>query len=263
MIKHLKFSYMTFALVFSSEFVGKVVSAPFWGRHSDNIVYLQLIKKVSYLIPLVPLLWLASSNVIYLVGVQFFSGVVWAGFDICSRSLVYTVASPGKRAGYIVYKRSLLTMCQALGALSGAGILGFMIPVMGQKILGMFLLSGILRFALAKTMLPNMRVAANPPEDFSGDGSDKKSAHDSQEPGLENSGQPQQPIIRATHLATTNTTSVPLRRGLYYHNKDETARHDSAPQAYLNAITTKRGLYYRPSDWADYVRQSRSKYRTG
>ena len=114
-------------------------------------------RRASYLIPLIPILWLVSSDVVYLVGVQLFSGTVWAGFDICSRRLVYKAASPEKKAGYIVYEKSLIALCQAGGALVGAGLLSFMFPLFGSKILGLFLLSGVLRFAVAKVMFPKPR----------------------------------------------------------------------------------------------------------
>jgi MFS family permease len=269
MIKHLEFTYTTFALVFSSEFIGKAVSAPFWGRYSDNAGNLRLIKRVSYLIPLVPLLWLASSNVVYLVGVQLFSGMLWAGFDICSRRLLYTSAPSGKRAGYLVYEKSLITTGQALGALSAAGILGFMVPVMGQKILGMFVLSGIMRFAVARTMLPKIRVGA-------------VAAQDS----------PTQQADHVKHLAekanaSSGTTSDFMEQEPYYCLEDKTmsrkqlgAEADNIKShnafqkqygecnisaAYVEAVTSKRGLFFRPQDWAGHTmtRKSSKRYKEG
>jgi UPF0716 family protein affecting phage T7 exclusion len=278
MLKNLRFSYTTFAIVFSSEFIAKVISAPFWGKYSGRVGNLSIVRRVSYLIPLVPILWLASSNVIYLVCVQLFSGVVWAGFDICIRSFVYAAASPEKRAGYIVYKKSLIALCQAFGALAGAGLLSLMIPVFGSRILGLFLLSGIVRFAVAKAMLPNIREveedATTPaphqlelsPHALITERINTKSAS---RQGLYDQPQdwsqyPKHSVSRA-NTANSDTKSVTARQGLYYRPQDwedftkRPSDEDAITKAYIEAVKSRRGLFFRPWDWADYIRERAPK----
>lgn len=157
MVQHLEFSYLTFAVIISSESVARVISAPLWGKYSDRIGNLPILRKVSYMIPFLPVLWLVSSNVIYLISIQLLAGAIWAGFDICSRSLIYKGASPETKAGYIVCEKSLIALCQAGGALVGAGLLSVMFPIFGSKIFGLFLLSGIMRFVVARIMFPKTR----------------------------------------------------------------------------------------------------------
>ncbi|MCX6010403.1 MAG: MFS transporter [Chloroflexi bacterium] len=274
MVKYLRLSYTTFAVVFSSEFIAKAISAPFWGKYSDKIGNLPIVRRVSYLIPFVPILWLASSNVVYLVCVQLFSGVVWAGFDICSLSLVYKAASPEKRAGYIVYKKSLIALCQAFGALAGAGLLSFMFPVLGNRILGLFLLSGILRFIVAKAMLPNTREIGEdittpipngvdpPPQALISEEINTGSAVPVVKPLPKPADWAQYPR-RSTSEATNakSTITVTCRRGLYNRLHDwgdfinPLSDKDATTRTYIRAVTSRRGLFYRPQDWADYVRQ--------
>jgi len=280
MLKNLRFSYTTFAIVFSSEFIAKVISAPFWGKYSGRVGNLSIVRRMSYLIPLVPILWLASSNVIYLVCVQLFSGAVWAGFDICSRSLVYRASSPEKRAGYIVYKKSLIALCQAFGALAGAGLLSLMIPVFGSRILGLFLLSGIVRFAVAKAMLPNVREVE---EDIPTSTSDRLelSPHalimerintkSASRQGLyyrpQDWSQYSKYSISQANTANSDTKSVTSRRGVYYRPQDwEVERYTKRPsnedaitKAYIEAVKSRRGLFFRPWDWADYIRERAPK----
>jgi len=281
MVKYLRLSYTTFAVVLSSESIAKVISAPFWGKYSDKIGNLPILRRVSYLIPFVPILWLASSNVVYLVCVQLFSGVVWAGFDICSLSLVYKAASPEKRAGYIVYKKSLIALCQACGALAGAGCLSFMFPVLGNRILGLFLLSGILRFIVAKAMFPNTREIGEdittpipndvdpPPQSFISEEINTESAV----PVVKSLPKPAdraQYLRRSTSEATTAKSDVTVicKRGLYYHLQDwgdfiqQPADEDAVTKAYIKAVESRRGLFYRPQDWADYIRQQKAPKAT-
>jgi len=276
MVQNLRFSYTTFAIVFSSEFIAKVISAPFWGKYSGRVGNLSIARRVSYLIPLVPILWLASSNVIYLVCVQLFSGVVWAGLDICSLSLVYTAASPEKRAGYIVYKKSLIALCQAFGALAGAGLLSLMIPVFRSKILGLFLLSGIVRFAVAKAMLPNVgevqedtptphRLELSPhaliTERINTNSASRKELYYRPQDWSQYSKY----SISQTNTANSDTKSVTARQGLYYRPQDwgdSTKRppdEDATTKAYIQAVKSKRGFFFRPRDWADYIRERAPK----
>jgi len=273
MVKYLGLSYATFAIVLSSESIARVISAPFWGKYADRFGSLPIVRRVSYLIPLVPILWLASSNVVYLVFVQLFSGTVWAGFDICSRGLIYKAAAPEKRAGYIVYEKSLIALCQACGALVGAGLLSFMFPVLGNKILGLFLLSGVLRFIVAKAVFPNTREIGEdvttpiptdvdpPPQLLISEGINTQSAA-----LVKPSPKPADRAHYLRRLAPEATNaksnvSITCGRGLYYRLQDcgdftkQPASADAVTKAYIKAVESRRGLFYRPQDWADYIRQ--------
>ena len=274
MVKYLGLSYATFAIVLSSESVARVISAPFWGKYADRVGSLPIVRKVSYLIPLVPILWLASSNVVYLVFVQLFSGTVWAGFDICSRGLVYKAASPEKRAGYIVYEKSLIALCQACGALVGAGLLSFMFPVFGNRILGLFLLSGILRFVVAKALFPNIRdigedVATPIPNCVEASPQALISEEINTRSAVPVVMSLPKPANRAQYLRRSTSEAINAKsnvlvtrgRGLYYRLQDrgdfikQPAAEDTANKAYIKAVESRRGLFYRPQDWAEYVRQ--------
>ncbi len=297
MLKHLNFGYLTFALVLSTELIGRVISGPFWGRHSDNGGRLRLMTRTSYLIPLVPVLWLVSSNVVYLAGVQLFSGVVWAGFEITARSLLYEAASPHKRAGYIVIEMSLVTLCRALGALAGAGILGIMIPVFGQRILGMFLLSGLLRFAVARAMLPNLRIGG-PAWESKRD--DSESDHDSGQGAAQGVTDAPDRRIELARIPEANTAAATLTgrryssRTMYHrlggeiviHTRPSTgtqplssstlrtpmlldnwpgSRRETGSAAVairssaVRPLRSRRGLFYRPEDWPGYVEEYRRR----
>jgi len=279
MVQHLKFSYTTFAVVLSAEYVARVLSAPLWGRYSDRVGNLPIVRRMSYLIPLIPILWLASSNPVYLVGVQLFSGTIWAGFDICSRSLVYTTSSSEKRAGYIAYRESLTALCQGLGALAGASILGSMIPVLGSKILGLFLLSGVARFVVAAAMPRHVKEME-----------EDKAASPSRRPvlsvhvpigerrytgsaigqGLGSQVQRPSPYSKYsdTKINPSSGPIIPRKLGRYYQSpgwKDYTKpcpEEDAITKAYIDAVKSRRGLFFRPWAWADYARQEPSEAKS-
>ncbi len=154
LVKDLKLSYILFALVGSSDLIAKVLSSTSWGKYSDKADNVAILRKVSYFIPLIPFLWLVSSNVVYLVAIQLFSGLVWAGFDVCSRSLVCKTIAPEKLSSYMIHQHTLVNFFRGLGALVSVIILHFEIPVLGYTIFGLFLLSGVVRLIVVFGMLP-------------------------------------------------------------------------------------------------------------
>ena len=157
MLTDLHFTYIFFALIFASEFLAKVLIVTFWGKYADKVGNLKVMRIVSFALPFVPLLWLVSHNVFYLVAVQLFSGVCWAGFDLCSGNFIYEAAPLGKRLKYIAYHKALTTAFMAMGALIGAYLLGVVRPVLGYNILALFVLSGVLRLAVTTVMFPKLK----------------------------------------------------------------------------------------------------------
>jgi len=69
MVTELHLSYFAFAVVVSSDFIARALTASIWGAHSDRVGTLPLLEKLSYFIPIIPLLWLFNSSVLYLVAV--------------------------------------------------------------------------------------------------------------------------------------------------------------------------------------------------
>src|SRR3990170_5360620 len=118
MLEDLHFSYLTFTAIISAEYLARVLSASLWGRYADKVGNIKIIGIASRFIPFTPILWLFSSNVIYLIMVQLFAGTLWAAFDMCSQSYIYKAAPEGKRFRYIVYHKSLNLLFAALGTLS-------------------------------------------------------------------------------------------------------------------------------------------------
>ncbi|MBI2328143.1 MAG: MFS transporter [Chloroflexi bacterium] len=156
MLRELHFSYLSFTVVISLEFLARVISAPFWGRYADRVGNIRVISLVSRVIPLIPIFWLFNHDVAYLAIVQMVSGVCWGAFDLCTQSYIYRVAPAPKRLRYIVYNRSLLLLCTAVGGLLGAIFYEGSFPIFGSSILGIFLISGVFRLLVVFTMVPKL-----------------------------------------------------------------------------------------------------------
>jgi hypothetical protein len=233
MLSDLKFSYMTFTAVVSCEYIARIISLTFWGRHVDKSGSLSILSQVSYFIPFIPILWLFSSNYFYLCGVQMLSGTVWAAFDLSVQTFIYKATPPDQRLRYIVYHRSLTSLSVALGAITGAFMLNHMFSIFGSQILGMFLVSALLRLVIARLMLPRLTLQGIPDA-----------------------------VVHPELEAELATVPAAVRMGLYYYPdlwRRFTRRATSVGSNIIGrAVSTiapqQNGLFYKPAKWAEYLR---------
>jgi hypothetical protein len=159
MLQDLHFSYLTYTLIISIEFLARMISLTVWGKVVDNTGAIKLMKVISFVIPIIPVLWLFSANLYFLGIVQFVSGVAWAAFDLCNQTHICSASPISKRLYYIVYQRCVITIASAVGPLVGAYLLNRIFPVFGNPILSIFLLSGAMRFIVVIALVFKLRSA--------------------------------------------------------------------------------------------------------
>jgi MFS family permease len=146
MLRDLHFSYLTYMFIHMGAVVASLVSFPIWGKHADKVGNAKVLKATSLLIPVIPLLWLFSSNLVYLFAIEVFAGFVWGGFNLCSVNFIYDAVSPGKRVRCLGYFGFINGVATFLGAGIG-GYLAERLPALnGSRILMLFVISAALRF---------------------------------------------------------------------------------------------------------------------
>jgi predicted MFS family arabinose efflux permease len=117
------------------------------------------------IIPVMPTLWLVSTNYYYLLGVQCISGLVWAGFSLSASNFVFDLTPPERRATLMAAHNVLAASAVFVGAVIG-GFLGTHLPneitLFGTTIhwlsvlYGVFLISGLMRLIVAIGFLPRL-----------------------------------------------------------------------------------------------------------
>ncbi|MFH0985072.1 MAG: MFS transporter, partial [Candidatus Omnitrophota bacterium] len=146
MLRDLHFSYLTYMSVHMGAIVASLISFPIWGKHADKIGNAKVLKVTSLLIPLIPILWLFSTNLVYLFVIEIFAGFVWGGFNLCSLNFIYDAVSPGKRTRCLGY----FGFINGVATFMGAGLGGYLaerLPALnGSRILMLFVISAALRF---------------------------------------------------------------------------------------------------------------------
>ncbi len=163
MLKYLNFNYKTFVLVDMSMTVAMFLTLEAWGKLSDKIGNKKVMVLNAFVISAYPLLWLLSSNPLYLGAVNFISGIAWAGFALSSSNYVYDAVTVEKRTRCIAYSNFFKGIAVVIGAMAGAflgskvGIVSSLIHVSVNKYKLMFFVSSVLRVAVSAYFLGKIK----------------------------------------------------------------------------------------------------------
>lgn len=159
MLRDLGMPYVAYTITILAETLAKVFTIRYWGRYGDRFGNMKIIRVTAMLIPFVPMLWLFSTRLWWLVLLHLFTGLVWGGFDLASANFLFDSVKSAKRARVFAYHDSLQGAFFAVGGLLG-GLIVTRLPVLpGQVsyIPTIFLLSGMLRLLTASAFLPWVR----------------------------------------------------------------------------------------------------------
>jgi MFS family permease len=157
MLRDLNFSYLSFVIVNSAGSLATILFVTYWGRRADRAGNVRIIRIACCLIPLVPILWLFSTQVWYLVLVQTFASFAWAGFDLANVNFVYDASPPEERTRRIAIFNTMNGIAIFLGALTGGALATRLPPLFGYSLLTLFALSGVLRAIVGAVLLRRVR----------------------------------------------------------------------------------------------------------
>lgn len=166
MLRDLKFSYLEFMANTATSVMLQVITLNAWGRISDTFGNRAILRITGFTIPLLPALWLLSTNFWYLILVQVLGGLMWAGFSLSAGNFFYDLVPSGKRATYLAVHNVIASIGIFVGASVGAW-LDITLPTsvsLGQwqgdwhsALLGVFLISALLRLLVASVFLPHLK----------------------------------------------------------------------------------------------------------
>ncbi len=164
MLRDLDFSYMNYIILVSSNAVANIIFQPFWGRRADRYGNIRIVKTTSYLMPFVPLLWLASSNLYYLIAAEIYSGFVWSGFTLATTNFVYDASDPNNRTKHIAVYNAVNGVTTCIGALIGGFLAPHLPAIFGYNLRSLFTISGIMRGTVVLLLLRLIIEVRNVPK---------------------------------------------------------------------------------------------------
>ena len=150
MLEVLHFNYRTYALVTSSAAAAGLIGLPLWGRLADRYGNASVVKISSKFLPILPLLWVISSEPLYLIVINAIAGYFWAGFNLATVNFIFDAASPAVRARCVGYFNFTNGIFIALGGVAG-GWLATKLPSIGQgfhPLVTLFIISGLARLVV-------------------------------------------------------------------------------------------------------------------
>jgi MFS family permease len=166
MLRDLQFSYLAFTVNTGTAIFAQFLTLSQWGRISDVFGNRRILVVTGLFIPLMPLLWVFSSNVWYLIAIQALSGFSWAGFSLSASNFIYDLITPNRRATYLAVHNVLASIGIFSGAVLG-GYLGTIMPttltLFGETyswlspMFGVFVVSTLARAAVVMLLTPKLR----------------------------------------------------------------------------------------------------------
>lgn len=154
MLRDLKFSYTTFLFLQTVSVVATIIGSRLWGLYADRRGNVRVIRITGLGMASMPLLWLVSQQVPFLILVNIIGGLCWSGFALCSLNYVYEATPPGQRARVVGYLAAFGGVGLFLGAVVGGALVGHVPTLFAYPLMTLFLLSGIARLVAAAVFLP-------------------------------------------------------------------------------------------------------------
>ena len=159
MLRDLGLSYITYTIITAAAALTSFLAMAYWGAIADRFGNKRVLNVCGILVAAVPLLWLFSKNISYLILVQVVSGFAWAGFNLSAGNFIFDNVRASKWTRIFSYHNVLAGTAVFIGAMLG-GLLAREITftwVFSSKWQMLFLISGILRTATSWFFLPKIQ----------------------------------------------------------------------------------------------------------
>ncbi len=160
MLQNLKFDYFAYTLVTAASAFFTLITMPYWGRVADRLGNKFVLNTTGFLVALVPFFWILSPNLLYIIAFHVIVGLAWSGQRLATFNLVIATTPRENRVRYVTYYNFFTGLSLFAGALLG-GFLAIAFASVQFLWLGglllLFLVSGILRFVVAATLLQKVK----------------------------------------------------------------------------------------------------------
>ena len=159
-LKDLGFTYLQFTIIIAAELTASFIAMGIFGRIIDKRGTKFVLYISGMLTPVIPFLWLFSGNFYYLILVEIFSGLSWAGFNLSSSNFIFDAVKSENRVRCIAYYKFFEGIAIFAGALLGGFLINH-IPawIFISSIPFVFLISGVLRLTASLILLPTLKEA--------------------------------------------------------------------------------------------------------
>lgn len=161
-LQDLHLAHWQYGMWLASGILGQFLTLPTWGRFSDRFGNKALLTVTSLIVSFLPMLYLFSTAWLFLLTVNFFAGMIWAGLSLGLSNYVFDAVLPMDRAKAV----AISSIVNALGWTMGTVIGSWLIDTIPARLeLGtwtlapvsnlpfIFFLSGLIRLIVSASLL--------------------------------------------------------------------------------------------------------------
>jgi MFS family permease len=175
MLRDLELNYLEYTVLTGTSVFTQFLTLTTWGRIADVYGNRLILIVTSISLPIVPLLWLVSADLWYLILAQAVSGLTWSGFTLGAGNLLYELVPRTRRAAYIAFHNVGNAAGVFAGAMVGAALVLLLPPrtvFFGEggvtsTLLYLFAISGLLRAIVAALLARRLRETRKPRKELS------------------------------------------------------------------------------------------------
>lgn len=158
-LRILQLDYVLYTTLQAGAIVTSFLSMRYWARFSDRRGNRAMLMYTSFLIALVPLLWLTTTFFPALLLFEMLSGIAWGGFNLASSNYMLEATRPKTRTQAISYFNLFNKVAIVGGSIIGSMLLSLFGLFSGgaTPFLILFAISGLLRLVVAIVTKPRLR----------------------------------------------------------------------------------------------------------
>jgi MFS family permease len=168
MLRDLHLAYWGYGSWLAAGILGQLLTLRAWGRFADRFGNKALLTVTGFMVPFLPMLYLAGTNLLFLLFVNFLGGVTWGGLALGLQNYVFDAVRPEDRAKAVATYSTINALGWCLGALLGSWLVhalpsritvGQYSLVLASNLPLVFFVSGLLRLAVSGSFLRSFHEA--------------------------------------------------------------------------------------------------------
>jgi MFS family permease len=158
MLRDLHLAYWQYGAWLAAGILGQLVTVNAWGRFGDRYGNKALLTVTGFMVPFLPMLYLASTKLVFLFAVNFLGGVTWGGLALGLQNYVFDAVRPEDRAKAVATYSTINAMGWCIGAFIGSWLVsalpsritfGQFAIALASNLPLVFFCSGVLRLAVS------------------------------------------------------------------------------------------------------------------
>ncbi len=166
LLRDLQWSYLQYAGWMASSISAQFLTLTPWGQFGDRYGNKTLVAITGLSVPLLPMGYLFSEQYLFLLILNFFGGVIWAGLSLGLQNYVFDSLRPEERTRGVASANAMNAIGWGTGALIGSWLatitpaqllFGSWVVTPASNLPFVFCLSGALRLLIALSLLGTFR----------------------------------------------------------------------------------------------------------